>query len=97
MIYDGFAFRSRHDLPATRDFLLRYLRVDPMSFAPGALASALARAVNHYRPELDVKRSTPIVRLAGLSTAGASTSSTEDTSVSCRGVLHWESRGARVP
>jgi arginine/lysine/ornithine decarboxylase len=54
VIYDGFQFGSRHDLPAMRDFLLRYLRVDPASIAPGALATALARAVKNYRPELDI-------------------------------------------
>src|SRR5262249_18386592 len=36
VIYDGFQFRSRHDLPAMRDFLRRYLRIDPASIAPGA-------------------------------------------------------------
>jgi arginine decarboxylase len=54
VIYDGFSFGSRHDLPALRDFLVRHLRVDPASIAPGALATALARAVKQYRPELDV-------------------------------------------
>jgi arginine decarboxylase len=54
VIYDGFAFDSRHDLPAMRDFLLRYLDVDPASIEPGALATALARAVKGYRPELDI-------------------------------------------
>jgi len=54
VIYDGFPFPSRHDLPAMRDFLLRYLRVEPSSIAPGALAAALAQAAKHYRPELDV-------------------------------------------
>ena len=54
VIYDGFPFHSRHDAPAMRDFLLRYLSVDPGSIAPGALATALARAATHYRPELDV-------------------------------------------
>jgi arginine/lysine/ornithine decarboxylase len=54
VIYDGFPFPSHHDLPAMRDFLLRYLRVEPSSIAPGALAAALAQAAKHYRPELDV-------------------------------------------
>jgi len=54
VIYDGFPFRSRHDLPVMREFLLRHLRVDPVSIAPGALATTLARTVRNFRPELDV-------------------------------------------
>jgi arginine decarboxylase len=54
VLYDGFAFRSRHDLPVMRDFLARHLAVDPASLAPGALATALAAAVKRIRPELDV-------------------------------------------
>jgi arginine decarboxylase len=54
VLYDGFEFRSRHDLPVMRDFLLRHLRVDEASLAPGALATTLARAIKSYRPELDV-------------------------------------------
>ncbi|MFL5440446.1 MAG: hypothetical protein ACJ79W_14905, partial [Myxococcales bacterium] len=54
VLYDGFQFRSRHDLPVMREFLFRHLRVDPASLAPGALATTLARAVKNYRPELDL-------------------------------------------
>ena len=54
VIYDGFQFRSRHDLPAMRDFLLRYLHVEPASLSPGVLAAALARVIKSYRPELDI-------------------------------------------
>ena len=54
VLYDGFEFRSRHDLPVMRDFLLRHLRVDPASVAPGALATTLARAIKSFRPELDI-------------------------------------------
>jgi arginine decarboxylase len=54
VIYDGFQFRSRHDLPVMRDFLTRSLHADPASIAPGELATALARAVKGYRPEVDV-------------------------------------------
>jgi arginine decarboxylase len=54
VIYDGFQFRSRHDLPVMREFLFRHLRTDADSLAPGALATTLARAVKSYRPELDV-------------------------------------------
>ena len=53
-IYDGFPFRSRHDLPVLREFLGRTLRVDPASIAPGVLATTLARAIKNYRPELDI-------------------------------------------
>jgi len=54
VLYDGFEFRSRHDLPVMRDFLLRHLRVDPNSVAPGSLATTLARAIKGFRPELDI-------------------------------------------
>ena len=54
VIYDGFPFHSMHDLPMLREFLLRTLRVDPASIAPGALATTLARAVKNFRPELDI-------------------------------------------
>src|SRR5262250_229864 len=54
VLYDGFEFRSRHDLPVMRDFLLRHLRIDPASVAPGDLATTLARAMKNFRPELDI-------------------------------------------
>ena len=54
VIYDGFPFHSTHDLPMLREFLLRNLRVDPASIAPGALATTLARAIKNIRPELDI-------------------------------------------
>jgi arginine decarboxylase len=54
VIYDGFQFRSHHELPMMRDFLVRNLSVDPAAIAPGALATTLARLVKNYRPELDI-------------------------------------------
>jgi arginine decarboxylase len=54
VIRDGFEYRSRHDLPLLREFLLQHLDGTEASTAPGALATALARAVKRYRPELDV-------------------------------------------
>jgi arginine decarboxylase len=54
VIYDGFPFRSRHDLPVMRDYLLRGLGMDPSSTEPGELAGRLARAIKGYRPEIDV-------------------------------------------
>ncbi|HEU5188572.1 MAG TPA: decarboxylase [Methylomirabilota bacterium] len=54
VIFDGFQFASRHDMPAMRDFLTRNLRVDPSSIEPGALATALAQRIKGYRPELDI-------------------------------------------
>jgi arginine decarboxylase len=54
VLYDGFQFRSRHDLPVMREFLLRHRSVDPAGLAPGALATALAQGVKNIRPELDV-------------------------------------------
>ena len=54
VIYDGFAFRSRHDLPMLRDFLLRNRQMETSRVVPGALATTLARAIRNYRPELDL-------------------------------------------
>jgi arginine decarboxylase len=54
VIRDGFEYRSRYDAPALRELLLRYLQGGEESTDPGTLATALARAVKRYRPELDV-------------------------------------------
>ena len=54
VIYDGFQFRSHHELPMMRDFLVRNSHVDPAAIAPAALATTLARLVKNYRPELDI-------------------------------------------
>jgi arginine decarboxylase len=54
VIRDGFEYRSRHDVPVLREFLLRHLGADAASTEPGVLATALARAIKQYRPELDV-------------------------------------------
>src|SRR5688572_13696542 len=54
VIRDGFEYRSRHEVPALRQFLLQHLRGSEASTAPGALATALARGLKRYRPELDI-------------------------------------------
>jgi arginine decarboxylase len=54
VIYDGFAFRSHHDLPLVREFLQRHLKIDPASIEPGVLATTLARIIKNIRPELDI-------------------------------------------
>jgi len=54
VIYDGFRFPSRHDLPGLRDFLLRARHVEASALQPGAMATTLARMVKNYRPELDL-------------------------------------------
>jgi arginine decarboxylase len=54
VIRDGFEYRSRHDVPMLREFLLRHLDGKDSSTAPGVLATALARGIKAYRPELDV-------------------------------------------
>ncbi|MGA7518405.1 MAG: decarboxylase, partial [Pseudolabrys sp.] len=54
VIYDGFQFRSHHDLPMMRDFIQRNLSIDPSATAPEDLATTLARLVKNYRPELDI-------------------------------------------
>jgi arginine decarboxylase len=72
VIRDGFEYRSRHDLPVLREFLVRHLHGSEASVEPGALATALARAVKRYRPELDVYLLTDraIEELAGSDEAG---------------------------
>jgi arginine decarboxylase len=54
VIRDGFEYRSRHEVPALREFLQRHLQGTEASTAPGALATALAKGIKRYRPELDV-------------------------------------------
>jgi arginine decarboxylase len=54
VIRDGFEYRSRYEAPALREFLLRHLHGEDASTEPGSLATALARAIKRYRPELDV-------------------------------------------
>ena len=54
VIRDGFEYQSRHDVPVLREFLLRHLGAGAASTEPGVLATALARAVQQCRPELDV-------------------------------------------
>jgi arginine decarboxylase len=54
VIRDGFEYRSRHDVPLLRQFLLQHLQGVESSLEPGALATALARGLKRYRPELDV-------------------------------------------
>jgi arginine decarboxylase len=51
---DGFAFRSKHDLPVLHDFLVRDRHVETSRVVPGALATTLARGIKNYRPELDL-------------------------------------------
>jgi arginine decarboxylase len=54
VIVDGFPYASRHDMPDLKAFLKSRINVDPASFASGALATVLARAVKNTRPELDI-------------------------------------------
>ena len=54
VIRDGFEYRSRHDVLELREFLLRHLDGKEASTVPGALATALARGIKKFRPELDV-------------------------------------------
>ncbi len=54
VIVDGFQYPSRLDMPDLKGFLGRHLEVDQTSIAPGSLATALARAIKRFRPELDL-------------------------------------------
>lgn len=53
VIYDGFAFRSRFDLPVLRSQLSRHLAEETAPQAPDAYGVALARVIHRLRPELD--------------------------------------------
>jgi arginine decarboxylase len=54
VVADGFQFASRHDMPDLQGFLSRHIQVDPANLAPGALATALAKAIKNCRPEIDI-------------------------------------------
>lgn len=54
VLVDGFGFASRHDIPDLKEFLGRHLRIDRDELEPGTLATALARRIREYRPELDL-------------------------------------------
>lgn len=54
VLVDGFGFASRHDVPDLKEFLGRHLRIDRDEIEPGTLATALARKIREYRPELDL-------------------------------------------
>ncbi|TMA77863.1 MAG: decarboxylase [Deltaproteobacteria bacterium] len=73
VLYDGFRFRSRYDLPSLRDFLLRDRRTETSNVMPGALATTLARMIQRYRPELDVYLLTDraVEKIAGSEESGA--------------------------
>lgn len=56
VIYDGFSFKSRHDIPLLREQLERYVKQGSASFSQEGkgLGVALARALKQHRPELDI-------------------------------------------
>lgn len=54
VLVDGFGFASRHDVPDLKDFIARYLQIERDELTPGSLATALARKIKGYRPELDL-------------------------------------------
>ncbi|MCW5551402.1 MAG: decarboxylase [Verrucomicrobiae bacterium] len=54
VIVDGFQYESRVEMPDLQVFLGRHLTLDRTSIEPGALATALAKAIKKCRPELDI-------------------------------------------
>ena len=54
VVYDGFPFRSRFDLPVMRSQLSQHLPVNTDSLAPEAYGTTLAKVIHNIRPELDV-------------------------------------------
>jgi arginine decarboxylase len=53
VIYDGFSFRSRFELPVLRGQLARYLPAETAPESPDAYGLSLASAIHRLRPELD--------------------------------------------
>lgn len=54
VIVDGFRFTSLLDIPDLKQFLARNLGSDDEPSTAGALSTSLARALKHFRPELDL-------------------------------------------
>ena len=54
VVYDGFPFRSRFDLPVMRSQLSQHLPLNADSLAPEAYGTTLAKVIHNLRPELDV-------------------------------------------
>jgi arginine decarboxylase len=56
VIYDGFSFASRHDVPLLREQLIRFESLDGASAAAESrgLGLKLANVIKGYRPELDI-------------------------------------------
>ncbi|CAO3424411.1 ornithine decarboxylase [Azospirillum doebereinerae] len=53
ILYDGFPFRSHHQLPLLHEHLARALRITDSAMEQGS-GTALARLIKRLRPELDV-------------------------------------------
>ena len=54
VLYDGFGYASRHDLPDMHEYLARTMPLDVDVSEAGALATKLAKAIKKFRPELDI-------------------------------------------
>ena len=56
VIYDGFAFTSRHSVPLLHEQMARFAPIDPAGFAAEGkgLGLDLANVIKNYRPELDI-------------------------------------------
>lgn len=54
IIYDGIPFASSHNSPLLREFLTTHLNAASFGAQSGQYGLALARALNHLRPELDI-------------------------------------------
>ena len=54
VLMDGFQLDSRHDLPDLKAFLARHITFDTSNIEPGRMATALAKGIKNYRPELDI-------------------------------------------
>jgi len=54
VLMDGFQLASRHDMPDLKAFLARHVTFDTSNVEPGLMATALAKGIKNYRPELDI-------------------------------------------
>ncbi len=54
VLMDGFQLASRHDMPDLKAFLAPHINFDTSNIEPGLMATALAKGIKNYRPELDI-------------------------------------------
>ncbi|MUV15738.1 decarboxylase [Noviluteimonas gilva] len=54
VLYDGFGYATRHDIPDLHEYLVRTIPPKADTFEPGALSTRLAKTIASFRPEIDI-------------------------------------------